>query len=113
MVFSTPKIGIKIMAKKVTLTPKDKFNALQNATHIFAFKEDKTQFRLIDVINNETGCKAVVQVEDDIVGLFTDSESAKAALNEVIAVFGDDQPLITVNMRETRKGASVYFVEVV
>ena len=101
------------MAKKIILTPKDKFNAMQNATHIFAFKEDKTQFRLIDIVNNENGCKAVVQVEDDVVGLFTDSQSAKDALNEVLAVFGDDQPLITVNMRETKKGASVYYVEVV
>ena len=65
------------------------------------------------LFRSENGCKAVVQVEDDVVGLFTDSQSAKDALNEVLAVFGDDQPLITVNMRETKKGASVYYVEVV
>ena len=49
----------------------------------------------------------------EIQGLFTDSQSAKDALNEVLAVFGDEQPVITMNMRETKKGASVYYVEVV
>lgn len=105
----------KTNAKKVELTPKDKFNAMSNATHIFAFKEEKTQFQLIDVVNNESGCKAVVLIPEtgEIQGLFTDSQSAKDALNEVLAVFGDDQPIITMNMRETKKGASVYYVEVV
>ena len=49
----------------------------------------------------------------EIQGLFTDSQSAKDALNEVLAVFGADQPVIRMNMRETKKGASVYYVEVV
>lgn len=105
----------KTNAKKVELTAKDKFNAMSNATHIFAFKEEKTQFQLIDVVNNESGCKAVVLIPEtgEIQGLFTDSQSAKDALNEVLAVFGDEQPIITMNMRETKKGASVYYVEVV
>lgn len=105
----------KTNAKKVELTAKDKFNAMSNATHIFAFKEEKTQFQLIDVVNNESGCKAVVLIPEtgEIQGLFTDSQSAKDALNEVLAVFGDDQPTIVMNMRETKKGASVYFVEVI
>lgn len=100
---------------KPVLTAKDKFNAMSNATHIFAFKEEKTEFQLLDVVNNENGCKAVVLIPatGEVKGLFTDSQSAKDALNEVLAVFGDDQPLITMNMRETKKGASVYYVEVV
>lgn len=108
-------MAAKNTAKKVELTAKDKFNAMSNATHIFAFKEEKTQFQLIDVINNESGCKAVVLIPEtgEIQGLFTDSQSAKDALNEVLAVFGDEQPVITMNMRETKKGASVYYVEVV
>lgn len=102
-------------AKKVELTAKDKFNAMQNAVHIFAFKEDKTQFQLIDVVNAENGFKAVVLIPEtgEIQGLFTDSQSAKDALNEVLAVFGVDQPVIRMNMRETKKGAIVYYVEVV
>lgn len=105
----------KNTAKKVELTAKDKFNAMSNATHIFAFKEEKTQIQLIDVVNNDSGCKAVVLIPEtgEIQGLFTDSQSAKDALNEVLAVFGDEQPIITINMRETKKGASVYYVEVV
>lgn len=108
-------MATKTSAKKVELTAKDKFNAMSNATHIFAFKEEKTQFQLIDVVNSENGCKAVVLIPEtgEIQGLFTDSQSAKDALNEVLTVFGDDQPAITINMRETKKGASVYYVEVV
>lgn len=108
-------MATKTTAKKVELTAKDKFNAMSNATHIFAFKEEKTQFQLIDVVNNENGCKAVVLIPEtgEIQGLFTDSQSAKDALNEVLTVFGDEQPIITINMRETKKGSSVYYVEVV
>lgn len=108
-------MATKTSAKKVELTAKDKFNAMSNATHIFTFKEEKTQFQLIDVVNSENGCKAVVLIPEtgEIQGLFTDSQSAKDALNEVLAVFGDEQPIITMNMRETKKGASVYYVEVV
>ena len=101
------------MAKNITLSAKEKFNALANAKHIFAFKEDKIQFKILDIVNSEDSCKAVVATQDgEITGLFTDSLSAKQALNEVQQVFGDDQPFITVNMRTTAKGASVYFVEV-
>lgn len=95
------------------LTAKEKFNALANAKHIFAFKEEGTPFKLIDIVNAEQGCKAVVELEDGTIeGLFTDSQSAKDALHEVKAVFDQDQPLIKINMKKTAKGQSVYFVEV-
>ena len=99
------------MAKQ--LTAKEKFNALADAKHIFAYKEDATPFRLIDIVNAEQGCKAIVELEDGTIqGLFTDSQSAKDALHEVKAVFGNDQPWIKINMKKTAKGQSVYFVEV-
>lgn len=96
------------------LTAKEKFNALADAKHIFAYKEDDTAFRIIDIVNSEQGCKAVVELEDGTVtGLFTDSQSAKDALHEVKAVFDGEQPLIKVRMKKTPKGQSVYFVEVI
>ena len=99
------------MAKQ--LTAKEKFNALADAKHVFAYKEDATPFRLIDIVNAEQGCKAIVELEDGTIqGLFTDSQSAKDALHEVKAVFDNDQPLIKINMKKTAKGQSVYFVEV-
>ena len=99
------------MAKQ--LTAKEKFNALADAKHIFAYKEDATPFRLIYIVNAEQGCKAIVELEDGTIqGLFTDSQSAKDALHEVKAVFDNDQPLIKINMKVTKKGQSVYFVEV-
>ena len=95
------------------LTAKEKFNALADTKHIFAYKEEGTPFKLIDIVNAEQGCKAIVELEDGTIeGLFTDSQSAKDALHEVKAVFQDDQPLIKVNMKKTAKGQSVYFVEV-
>ena len=95
------------------LTAKEKFNALADATHIFAFKEEGTPFKLIDIVNAEQGCKAIVELEDGTIkGLFTDSQSAKDALHEVKAVFDNDQPLININMKKTAKGQSVYLVEV-
>lgn len=95
------------------LTAKEKFNALADAKHIFAFKEEGTPFKLIDIVNAEQGCKAIVELEDGTIqGLFTDSQSAKDALHEVKAVFDNDQPLIKINMKKTAKGQSVYFVEV-
>lgn len=95
------------------LTVKEKFNALADAKHIFAYKEDGTLFKLIDIVNAEKGCKAVVELEDGTIqGLFTDSQSAKDALHEVKAVFQEDQPLIKVKMKKTAKDQSVYFVEV-
>ena len=95
------------------LTAKEKFNALADATHIFAFKEDGTPFKLIDIVNAEQGCKAIVELEDGTIkGLFTDSQSAKDALHEVKAVFDNEQPFIKINLKTTKKGQSVYFVEV-
>ena len=96
-----------------TLTAKEKFNALANAKHIFAFKEEGTPFKLIDIVNAELGCKAVVELEDGTIeGIFTDSQSAKNALFEVKAVFDNEQPFIKINLKKTAKGQSVYFVEV-
>lgn len=96
-----------------TLTAKEKFNALAQAKHIFAFKEEGTPFKLIDIVNYETGCKAVVELEDGTIeGIFTDSQSAKNALLEVKAVFDNEQPFIKINLKKTAKGQSVYFVEV-
>ena len=96
-----------------TLTAKEKFNALANAKHIFAFKEEGTPFKLIDIVNYEKDCKAVVELEDGTIeGIFTDSQSAKNALLEVKAVFGNEQPFIKINLKKTAKGQSVYFVEV-
>lgn len=95
------------------LTAKQKFNALANADHIFAYKEEATPFKLCDIVNSDQGCKAVVELEDGTIkGLFTDSQSAKDALHEVLAVFGEDQPFIKVNMKKTKKDQSVYFVEI-
>lgn len=89
------------------------FNALANADHIFAYKEERIPFKIMKLVNTEDACKAVVMTEDgEIKGLFTDSKSAKAALQEVEAVFEDDQPFIIMNIKETAKKQSVYFVEV-
>lgn len=97
----------------VKLDPKVKFNALANAVHIFGYKEDQTKFKVRDIVETADNCKAVVELEDgELQGLYTDSQSARDALKEVFAVFGEDQPFITVNLRTTKKGASVYYVEV-
>ena len=102
-----------IKATKTTLDAKTKFNALANAKHIFAFKEEGIAFKLLDLIITDDATKAVVVTEDgEIQGLFTDSASAKSSLQEVLAVFGDDQPFIKVNIKETAKKQSVYYVEV-
>lgn len=96
------------------LDPKIKFNALSNAIHIFALKEDGVQFQLLEVVNSEEDLKAVaVNRDGEIFGIYTDSKSAKSALNDVINCFGTDQPFITVKIKETPKGQSVYYVEVV
>ena len=102
------------MAKNTTaLDTKAIFNALANAKHIFAFKEEGTAFKILKLVITEEATKAVVVTEDgEIQGLFTDSASAKSALQEVQAVFGDDQPFIKVNIKETAKKQSVYYVEV-
>jgi len=95
------------------LDNKAKFNALSNATHIFALKEDGTEFQLIEVVNGEDDTKAVAMTkEGEIFGIFTDSKSAKSALNDVMNCFGNEQPFITMKIKETAKGQSVYYVEV-
>ena len=104
----------KIEINKKNITAKDKFNAISNAIHIFALKEEKTTFKLIEVVNNEDGCKAVAVNKDsgELFGIFTDSKSATSSLNDVMVCFGDDQPFITMHIKETAKGQSVYYVEV-
>lgn len=95
------------------LTAKEKFNALADATHIFAFKEEGTPFKILDIVNAEQGCKAIVELKDGTIkGLFTDSKSAKDVLNEVKSVFDNDQPFIKINLKITKKGQSVYFAEI-
>lgn len=99
--------------EKIKLDAKAKFNALSNAEHIFSFKETGTAFRILELVKSEENTKAIVMTEDgEIKGLFTDAVSAGQALQEVVTVFGDDCPLITVNIKTTSKGASVYYVEV-
>ena len=51
--------------------------------------------------------------DGEIAGLFTNSASAKSALHEVVAVFGDERPFVQIKIRETAKKQSVYYVEVV
>lgn len=97
------------------ITPDNKmiFNALSNAKHIFAYKEEGTAFKILKLVKTADACKAVVVTEDGVVeGLFTDSNSATSALQEVVAVFGKEQPFIKMKIRETAKKQSVYYVEV-
>lgn len=99
--------------KKPVLDTKTIFNALANAKHIFAFKEEGTPFKILKLVITDDATKAVVMTEDgEIHGLFTDSASAKSALQEVQAVYWDEPPFIKVNIKETAKKQSVYFVEV-
>ena len=98
---------------KLNFTTKEKFNALSNATHIFAYKEEKTKFKIIDIVTNEDATKAIVLTESGVLqGLFTTSLSARDALNEVFTLFGDEQPFVTVNMKTTKNNASVYYLTV-
>jgi len=99
---------------KITLTAKEQFNALSNATHIFALKEDAVKFQLIKIVNSEEDCKAVAVNEDgEVFGIFTDSKSAKSTLNDIMNCFGDDQPFLTMKIKETKKGQSIYYAEIV
>ena len=67
-------------ATKTTLDAKTKFNALANAKHIFAFKEEGIAFKLLDLIITDDATKAVVVSEDgEIQGLFTDSDITHSA----------------------------------
>ncbi|MFW3388184.1 UNVERIFIED_CONTAM: hypothetical protein RF648_19545, partial [Kocuria sp. CPCC 205274] len=94
--------------KTPVLDNKAIFNALANAKHIFSFKEEGTKIKLLKLVPTEDQCKAVIMTEDgEIDGLFTDSASARQALQEVMSVFGDDQPFITIKLKTTAKGASV------
>lgn len=96
------------------LTIKDKFNAIQNAIHVYAYKEDKIKFKILDLIHTDGSTKAVVVTDSgEVQGLFTDSPSAISALSEVFTMFSEEQPFITVNMKTTKKGASVYYVTIV
>lgn len=89
------------------------FNALSNATHIFAFKEEGTPFKIIKVVKTDDACKIVAMTEDgEVVGIFTDSASATSSIQEVVSVFGDEQPFIKMHIKETPKKQSVYYVEV-
>ena len=98
---------------KITLTAKEQFNALSNATHIFALKEDGIKIKLIKVVNTDDECKAVAVNEDgEIFGIFTDSKSAKSTLNDIMNCFGDDQPFFVMHIKETKKGQSVYYAEI-
>lgn len=100
-------------SKTPALDTKTIFNALANAKHIFAFKEEGTAFKLMKLVITDEATKAVVMTENgEICGLFTDSQSARSALQELQAVFGDEQPFITVRIKETAKKQSVYYVEV-
>lgn len=99
---------------KITLTAKDKFNALSNAKHIFAFKEEETPIQVLDVIDTDDGAKAIVLTGDgEIQGLFTNARSAISALKELRSAFEDDQPQVLVRIRETAKKQSVYYFEIV
>ena len=62
---------------QVQISAKEKFNALANAQHIFAFKEEGTPFQLVDIVNTENGCKAVVRLEDGKVMKPFDFEEVK------------------------------------
>lgn len=96
-----------------TLTAKDKFNALSNADHIFAFAEEKIPFKLLEIVNAEGSFKAIVQLTDgSIKGMFSDSPSAKNALHEVLAVFDNEQPVIKVLTKKTGKDKTIYYVEI-
>lgn len=98
---------------KIKIDAKAKFNALSNAIHIFALKEESKPFQLVEVINGEDDTKAVAMTEDgEVIGIFTDSKSAKSTLNDVMNCFGEDQPFITMHVKETKKGQSVYYAEV-
>ena len=100
-------------SKTTALDTKTIFNALANAKHIYAFKEEGTAFKLMKLVITDEATKAVVMTENgEILGLFTDSQSARSALQELQAVFGDEQPFITVRIKETAKKQSVYYVEV-
>lgn len=92
---------------------KVKFNALSNARHIFALKEENIQVKLLEVIPSEEDTKAIaVDKEGEIIGIYTDSKSASKTMQDLISAFGDSQPFVTFKIRETAKGQSIYYAEV-
>ncbi len=96
------------------LDAKTKFNALQNADHIFKFKEDGIPFQIVEIVSTGEECKAVVMTQDgELKGLFTDSKSAQNALKDVVDCFGTEQPFITMHIKETAKKQSVYYAEII
>lgn len=102
------------MAKR-ELTKIEKYNALSNAVHIFAYKEEEIKFKVLHFEPQDEDFKLVVLKEDGTVaGLFSDSATARDAFRDFVSVFGDEteQPFVMVKIRETKKGTSVYYLEV-
>lgn len=94
------------------LTPVQKFNAIANAAHIFAFHEDATEFKILEVLDQGKNCKAIVQLKDgEIKGLYADAVSAVDSLKEFHSVFGSEGPFVLVKQRKTGKDKTVYFIE--
>ena len=93
---------------------KAKFNALTNARHIFALKEEAVKFSVQQVIESEDGAKAVAITEDgEVIGIFANARSAISGLKELREAFGDEQPLVQAKIRVSAKGQSIYYFEVV
>lgn len=99
---------------KVTIDAKAKFNALSNARHIFALKEEGVKFTLAQVIESDDGAKAIAITEDgEVIGIFMSARSAITGAKELLDAFGDEQPQVLVKIRETEKKQSVYYYEIV
>ena len=76
------------MAKQ--LTAKEKFNALADAKHIFAFKEEGTPFKLLDIVNAETGCKAIVELEDGTIAYLLAGRNAQHGYHVETEIIGTE-----------------------
>lgn len=99
---------------KVTIDAKAKFNALSNARHIFALKEEAVAFTLNQVIESDDGAKAIaITADGEVIGIFMNARSAITGAKELLAAFGDEQPQVLVKIRETAKKQSVYYYEIV
>lgn len=99
---------------KVTIDAKAKFNALSNARHIFALKEEGVTFTLVQVIESDDGAKAIaITADGEVIGIFMNARSAITGAKELLAAFGDEQPQVVVKIRETAKKQSVYYYEIV
>ena len=99
---------------KLNLDAKTKFNCLSDAKHIFALKEDGTLFKVCEIIESgdETKVIAIDKETGEFFGIFTDSRSARNTMKDVHSAFGDDQPFIKMNIKETKKGQTVYYATV-